>query len=223
MNGVFQVIGKAGADGTSPTLFGFAVVLGLAAGWVLEHLRVAGEIKKLKAETRKLSVEAIKLESDILIRLQEKRKAHSISCDQCSSHLDKLISLITQKETHSEIRTVREDFCRELTLNLLDDYGSLVEWNITRLKASDESVIEYITNDVCSELKRYGKWLEVLNLPIFLEGFNQEPLRIEERTLRSFRQIPNYIKDKESPENLANIKTKLDEACLSITGKPDAS
>lgn len=196
-----------------------AVILALI-GWGIDSIRkrseiakLNSEVTKLNAEVSKLKTEEIKLAGDFLKELQHYRDLYADACVVCTQHAQTLIGLLQSSADKDLILTTRDLFCKALTREALYHYCALAEWNALSRKHSIDQLLYYIRSDVTAELDRISRWIDVVNLPMFLDGYGSQPLLISEQTMRPFFDILRFVPD----DNQSAIKAVLYSSIRKLT------
>jgi len=183
-------------DRIAPTLLASLTTLcGILIGWFLRRGLDKAQIEKLKAEK-------IKYAGENLAKLQEKRNAYDKSCENCKRIVLKLDEEITNRIEN--VAKTREELCTALHNNAIPNYVNLIEWEQLLSKDNPDKLKILIAEEVIAELRRFKRWISIINHPKFLKDMKKAPSKVSKRTLSPFLQLLEDLssKDKSTVEPL---------------------
>jgi len=184
------------------TWYVLVAVLSGAVGWIIEALRKATEIqqmksnhekliaekKKLESENTKLQTEQVKLAGDILEKVHKSRDGYADAAVKCTTRAKILLKLLKENGDGQNVRDARDDLCAAITRDAIHGLAALAEIQCLSRKNDGSRLIPYIF-DVADELQKIAEWVEIVNMPMFVEGFESEPLKIFDNTVRPFKEM----------------------------------
>lgn len=172
--------------GGGPLLFIVAALMGIASlvGWVLG-------IRKSRLEIENLRTQITTAVGEMLLNLQQARKQYGDEATRCGKLARKLSELIQQQAATTDLHGAREDFAECLTNDVITAYLRECEWRRIDLDISTAGPDSYesLLRDATNEIRRFRRWLDIINHPKFLRVLNKEPLILQYRTMGPFIRV----------------------------------
>jgi hypothetical protein len=186
------------------TIAAVATAIGLAIAWCIDHARKVQEIARLKAETGKLTAEAVKaaFESMEKIAIQEReyRKAH-IDVSTVASALNELL---LRGASIDEIGSKREELCRLVLERAVPEFITLMRYEDTFCRSTEERLL-LVRQDIEHELSDFASWLRIINHPVLLSALKRVPATIDRTTFRPLHSIVNRLPEHEYADANAEL------------------
>jgi hypothetical protein len=185
------------------------LVIGFVAGWILSQLKVKAEIGKLKAEKKKLEVEAIKFAGENLTKWEERTQSYNEAYENCKQIGIELTNDLKNQSVN--VVGTRERFCTAFYSNVIPSYIKLIRRELLYAQSDQDSIKTLISEDVICELRHFRDWLTILNNSRFLDDMGLSPAKISKRTLRPFLQLLKELPRKDRSCVEIMLKKVIDE------------
>lgn len=152
------------------------------------------ETEKLRQETIKLQTESVAKTAEMLEKLQGKKIDYDKIVDQFTASVSKLVRQIESGIKPSELDKSREECCQLLA----DSVSSHIRWvEFAQLyhAHSPHELVEFVRDDLASDIKAFAERLRVLNLPILFEkiGKPRSPFQISRQSIKPWQRIINDV------------------------------
>ncbi|MCK4504664.1 MAG: hypothetical protein KAW14_03535 [Candidatus Aegiribacteria sp.] len=194
-----------------------AAVLGIILGWGLNSWKTHSEIQKLKkeiqkfeSEIKKLDIEQVKLAGESLEKYQSARKAYSDECLECGLFAKSVLEALKQNQNANAAES-REELCRTLAHGVIPGLCALTEWDALNYSSEIADLSEIIREDTIPELARIQNWIQIINLPVFIQGMSLSELKIQRRSLRPLLNIGKTLDSNQCTECKEDLSIAIDE------------
>jgi hypothetical protein len=193
------------------TLSGIALLFGGVIGWVLSQWKAAAEIRKLRAERDKLVTEELSKAADLLEKLQSRRDDYSEACRALSTQVEEMLEAIKTGALPENVLPLRSAACAILSDEVVKAFQDWAEFQAIYHKHAPDAMARYYSEQVISEIRRWGDWLNILNHKKFLKSCN--PYKFSKSTLCTFfdllEPLPPNTRATLSPMLSAAVDTLL--------------
>lgn len=126
--------------------------------------------------------------------LQANRKLYSDAMGRFVDHAVELRTALEQEATN-ELDAKRESCCQTLTRDVINAHIDYVEVVQLYWEGDHESLREFVTDDLVTDLKRFTRYLKMLNSEALLSKIENDrrPLSISSHTAKAWKKLPLAI------------------------------